>query len=98
MPFRIRLTSSDGSVIATSVLLAGVGGDRLARIRIKDFFPTPEATADQVTTQALVDSSYMAKVTGITFESAATPVTTAGTTVTIAQLTLHGASTAGLCH
>jgi hypothetical protein len=97
VPFRIRLLTSDGS-LSRAVLLAGVGGDRLARIRIKDFFPGPEATAAQVAAAGLVDPSYMAKVAGIAIESAATGVTGAKTfTAHIAQLTLHGAATSGLC-
>jgi hypothetical protein len=105
VPFRIRLLTSDGSTTVTS-LLAGVGGERLARIRMKDFFPGPEATEAMVASMPLVDSSYMAKVTGIAFESAATlvapsgaPATFTGGTFTtnIEQITLHGVDTSSLC-
>ena len=78
VPFRIRLLTSDGSTTVTA-LLAGVGGDRVARIRIKDFFPGPEVAESQVSSMALVDPTYLAKVTGIAFESAATTAAPSGT-------------------
>jgi hypothetical protein len=97
IPFRIRLLTGDGSM-STTVLLAGVGGDRTARIRVKDFFPGPEASTDQVTAAGLVNADYMAKVTGIAFESAATVTTGTGDFNThIKQITLHGVATAALC-
>jgi hypothetical protein len=105
VPFRIRLLTSDGSTTVTA-LLAGVGSDRLARIRIKDFFPGPEASESQVATMPLVDSSYMAKVNGIAIESAATMVAPSGSpasftggsfTTTIKQITLHGVDSSSLC-
>ncbi len=97
VPFRVRLLTSDGAP-SMAVLLAGVGGDRTARIRVKDFAPGPEATAQQVTAAGLITGDYMAKVTGIAFESAATAVTGAKAFKThIDQLTLHGADTATLC-
>ncbi|HVR64181.1 MAG TPA: hypothetical protein VMU50_19915 [Polyangia bacterium] len=97
VPFRIRLLPADGSPTMT-VLLAGVGGDRTARIRVKDFMPGPEATAAQVTAAGLVGGDYMAKVAGIAFESAATAVTGGKMFTThIDQLTLHGADTTALC-
>ena len=105
VPFRIRLLTSDGSTTATA-LLAGVGGNRTARIRIKDFFPGPEVAESQVSNMSLVDSAYMAKVTGIAFESAATTAAPSGTpgnfpggtfTTKIQQITLHGVATASLC-
>jgi hypothetical protein len=55
---------------------------------------------------ALVDSSFMAKVNGIAFESAATMVAPSGApgtfmggdyTATIEQITLHGVATSSLC-
>jgi hypothetical protein len=96
-PFRIRLLTSDGP-ITTTVLLAGTGGDRLARVRVKDFFPGPEASASDVAGATLVDSAYMAKVDGIAFESAATAVTGAKPFTThIQQITLHGVSSNDLC-
>ena len=97
VPFRIRLLTSGG--VSTTVLLAGTGGtDRLARIRVKDFFPGREATDDDVIEMPLVDAAYMDKVNGISFESAATLATSAKTFNThIRQITLHGANTAGLC-
>jgi hypothetical protein len=97
VPFRIRLLTSDGT-LTTTVLLAGTGGDRLARIRVKDFFPGPEAAASDVASAALVDGAYMGKVTGIAFESAATAVTGAKSFNThIQQITLHGVSSNDLC-
>jgi hypothetical protein len=105
VPFRIRLLTSDGSTTVTA-LLAGVGSDRTARIRIKDFFPGPEAAESQVGNMGLVDSAYMAKVTGIAFESAATTAAPSGTpgsfpggtfTTQIEQITFHGVATADLC-
>jgi hypothetical protein len=97
VPFRIRLHTNDGSP-STTVLLAGIGSDRLARIRIKDFFPGPEASAAMVNTASLVDANYMAKVSSIAFESAATAVTGARSFTThVKQITLHGASTVSLC-
>ncbi len=105
VPFRIRLLTNDGSPSVTA-LLAGVGGDRLARIRVKDFFPGPEAGESQVAGAALVDSAYMAKVNGIAFESAATMVAPSGAPgtfpggdfkTTIEQVTLHGVATSSLC-
>jgi hypothetical protein len=104
VPFRIRLLANDGTSV--TALLAGVGGDRLARIRVKDFFPGPEVSESQVQTAALVDSTYMAKVNGIAFESAATLAAPSGApgnfaggnyTTTIEQITLHGVATSSLC-
>jgi hypothetical protein len=105
VPFRIRLLTSDGSTTVTA-LLAGVGSDRTARIRIKDFFPGPEVAESQVSDMGLVDATYMAKVTGIAFESAATTAAPSGPpgnfpggkfTTQIEQITLHGVATADLC-
>jgi hypothetical protein len=105
VPFRIRLLTSDGSTTVTT-LLAGVGGDRVARIRVKDFFPGPEAGESQLASASLVDSAYLANVTGIAFESAATQAAPSGApgafvggtfTTKIEQLTLHGVATASLC-
>jgi hypothetical protein len=97
VPFRIRLLT-DGGGFSTTVLLAGVGGDRTARIRVKDFFPGPEASADQVTSNGRVDADFMAKVAGIQIESAATPVTGFKSFKTdIKQITLHGVNSADLC-
>jgi hypothetical protein len=96
-PFRIRLLTSDGA-LSTTVLLAGTGSDRLARVRVKDFFPGPEASPAEVTGAGLVNGDYMNKVTGIAFESAATAVTGAKSFNThILQLTVHGVSTNDLC-
>ncbi len=97
VPFRIRLVTSTG--ISTTALLAGVGGDRLARIRIKDFFPGPEASQADVTGFTTpVNAAYMANVIGIKIESAATQVTGAKAFNTkIEQITLHGVATSALC-
>jgi hypothetical protein len=97
VPFRIRLLTANGTLSKT-VLLAGVGGDRQARIRVKDFFPGPEASAADVSAATLVDGAYMAQVSGIAFESAATAVTGAKAFNThIEQITLHGVASASLC-
>ncbi len=98
VPFRVRLLTGSGA-LSTTALLAGVGGDRLARIRIKDFFPGPEASQSDVTSFAgPVNADYMAKVTGIQIESAATQVTGAKAFNTkVEQITLHGVATSSLC-
>jgi hypothetical protein len=100
VPFRVRLLTSDGETVSTTALLAGVGTtDRVARIRVKDFFVGPEAPASVVNSAGLVDAAYMGKVTGIGFESAQT-ATTGGMkkfTTHIKQLTLHGVATQALC-
>jgi hypothetical protein len=100
VPFRVRLLTSDGETVSTTALLAGVGTtDRVARIRVKDFFVGPESPANVVGAAGLVDAAYMAKVTGIGFESAQT-ATTGGMkkfTAHIKQLTVHGVATAALC-
>jgi hypothetical protein len=96
VPFRIRLLTADGD--DRTVLLAGVSGDRLARIRVKDFFPAPENASDKIAAAGLVNADYMAKVTGIQIESAATEATGAKKfKAQIKQLTLHGVATAALC-
>jgi hypothetical protein len=99
VPFRIRLLTSDGTVSMTVLLAGGAGGDHTARIRVKDFFPGSESTPETFTAAGLVNAAYMAKVTGISFESAATQIS--GSTKTynthIKQLTLHGVATPALC-
>jgi len=97
VPFRVRLITKDGT-LSTTVLLAGTGGDRVARIRVKDFFAAPEAASSAVASAKLVDTAYMDKVAGISFESAATAITGAKTFTThIKQITLHGVATTDLC-
>jgi hypothetical protein len=100
IPFRVRLLTASGTV-STTVLLAGVGGDRLARIRMKDFFPGPEASQSDVTSFTTpVNAAYLANVTGIQFESAATPVQAPAAkafNTKIEQITLHGVATSALC-
>jgi hypothetical protein len=100
VPFRVRLLTSDGETPSTTALLAGVGTtDRVARIRVKDFFVGPEAPANIAKAATLVDGAYMAKVTGIAIESAQTEASGGGKKFTthIKQLTLHGVATAALC-
>ena len=98
VPFRVRLMTGDG-LVSTTVLLAAVGGERTARIRVKDFAPGLEASASEVRKAKLVDDDYLEKVVGIAFESAATGVTGKGTFKTeIKQITLHGTSTENLCN
>ena len=100
VPFRVRLLTSDGDTPSVTALLAGVGTtDRVARIRVKDFFVGPEAPAAVAKAATLVDANYMAKVTGIAIESAHTAVTGGNKKFTthIRQLTLHGVATAALC-
>jgi len=98
VPFRIRFLTTDGTV-STTALLAAVGNDRVARIRVKDFFPGLEASSSEVSSMSLIDASYMEKVNGLAIESAATAVTGTGTFKTeIQQITLHGVKTADLCN
>jgi hypothetical protein len=52
----------------------------------------------QVVGSTIVDSTYLSKIAGISFESATTSTTGAGAFTThILQMTLHGATTASLC-
>jgi hypothetical protein len=97
VPFRVRFLTTDGTV-STTVLLAGTGAERTARIRAKDFIPGPETNPDDINAATWVDSSYLKKVSGIQFESAATQVTGAKDfTTNIEQVTLHGVNTNDLC-
>jgi hypothetical protein len=97
VPFRIRLRTADGTQEST-VLLGGVGGVRTARIRAKDFFPAPDALATEAVNATIVNSAYLSKIVGISFESASTTATGAKAFNThILQMTLHGVSTANLC-
>ena len=88
-PFRIRLIS--GSGLSMQVLLAGVGGERIARIRMKDFRPDPYADANGILSQGFVDENYLAQVNGISIENAAT---TGNLTynVKIKRIIFHGMS------
>jgi hypothetical protein len=96
MPFRIRLMTADGD--HRTVLLAGTTGDRQARIRIKDFFASFDGQPDKIATAALTNADYMAKVTGISIESAGTALhRNVKSKTQIQQLTLHGAATQALC-
>jgi hypothetical protein len=100
VPIRIRLMTGDASIPSVTALLAGVGTtERTARIRIKDFFIGPEASAMQTKTAKLVDQAWMANVSGIAIESAQTAVTGGMKKFTthIKQLTLHGVATSALC-
>ena len=96
VPFRIRLYSNDKP--AVSVLLAGVGGTRTARIRMKDFVVDAWADPADIAKMPLVDQAYLESVSGMAIESGATGVTGTGTfTVKIKQITLHGVATKDLC-
>jgi hypothetical protein len=100
VPFRVRLLTGDADTPSVTALLGGVGTvDRVARIRVKDFFVGPEAPAAVAKAAPLVDAAYMAKVTGIAIESAHTAITGGNKKFTthIKQLTLHGVATAALC-
>jgi hypothetical protein len=100
VPFRVRLLTVDGETPSTTVLLAGTGTtDRVAHIRVKDFFLGPEAPSAVAQTATLVDANYMGKVNGIAIESAHTAITGGMKKFTahIKQLTLHGVATAALC-
>jgi hypothetical protein len=100
VPFRVRLLTGDGETPSTAALLAGVGTtDRVARIRVRDFFIGPEAPSAVAQTATLVDANYMAKVSGIAIESAHTAITGGNKKFTthIKQLTLHGVATSALC-
>jgi hypothetical protein len=92
--------TGDASIPSVTALLAGVGtAERTARIRIKDFFIGPEASAMQAKSAKLVDQAWMNNVSGISIESAQTGVTGGMKKFTthIKQLTLHGVATSALC-
>jgi hypothetical protein len=96
VPFYVRLLTPSGTQM--TVLLSAVGGNRTARIRVRDFSPAWEASAAEVTAANHVDAAYMATVNGIGFEAAGTEVTGTGTFNThIEQITFHGAATTELC-
>jgi hypothetical protein len=96
VPFRVRLYSDDKPSV--SVLLAGVGGTRTARIRAKDFVVENWSTPEEIANMPLVDASYMKSVSGMAFESATNGVTGTGDfTLKIKQITLHGVATKDLC-
>jgi hypothetical protein len=69
-PVRVRLITPESGPLAMQVLLAGVGGERIVRIRAKDFMPDPYAEPAKIAAQGFVDKAYMAKVVGLSFESA----------------------------
>jgi hypothetical protein len=89
-PFRIRLLTDEATgPLPMQVLLAGVGGQRVARIRVKDFSPDPYADPAKLATAGFVDSAYMSKVIGIAFESASVKDNTSFQ-VKIKQIHVHG--------
>jgi hypothetical protein len=72
-PVRIVLVPDTGSaVLPLEVLLAGIGGPRKARIRMKDFGPSPYQPAAEIEGQDFVDEDYLKEIVGITFDSATT--------------------------
>ena len=89
-PFRIRLLTEEASgKLSMQVLLAGVGGERVARIRSKDFAPDNYADPTAILAAKLVDSDYLSKVVGISFESASTK-DNRDFQVKIKQIHVHG--------
>jgi peptidoglycan/xylan/chitin deacetylase (PgdA/CDA1 family) len=92
-PFRIRLNPSTDEIseMSMQVLLAGVGGERKARIRIGDFRPDPYADPDDIASHGFVDDEYMGKIGGISFENAST-VDQTSYTVQIKRIVFHGLS------
>jgi hypothetical protein len=89
-PIRVRLLPAAGSGLTSKqVLLAGVGGERNARMRIKDFRPDPYATPDDILAADFVDESYLAQVVGLSFESAST-VDQTSFELNIRQIIVHG--------
>jgi len=70
-PIRVRLLTDEADrLLPMQALLSGVGGERAARIRIKDFTPDPYQDPTAIASHDFVDAAYMAKVVGISFESA----------------------------
>lgn len=89
VPFRVRALPAEGSgLLGMQALLAGVGGERKARIRIKDLRPDPYAAPTALASANFVDAGYMARVAGLSFESAATKPGTY--TVKIKRIVVHG--------
>ncbi len=96
-PFRLRLLpdTSEPGAPALQVLLAGVGGERTARIRIKDFRPDPYTDADVISAADFAGPAYLAKVSGLSIENAST--TGAGAhSVKLKYVAFHGLQTAKL--
>lgn len=89
-PFRIRLLPDEGeSALPMQALLAGVGGVRTARIRIKDFRPDVYASPTAINAAGHVDDAYMGDIAGIAFENAA-PMDQLTYTVKINKIVFHG--------
>ena len=90
-PFRLRLIPDDGvsTDAAMQVLVAGVGGERTARIRMKDFRPDPYEDPAVIAAQGFVDDAYMQNVNGLSIESASTHDQTTFA-VNIKKIVLHG--------
>ncbi len=91
-PFRIRLLPDAGDLttLPMQVLLAGVGSERTARIRMKDFTPDPYAPAADIAAQGYVDTRYLDRIAGLSFENASTRDETSYK-VKIKKIVLHGA-------
>ncbi len=90
-PFRVRLLpeESDTSTLSMQALVAGVGGERVVRIRVKDFRPDPYADPVAIAKASFVDSDYLGKVAGLSFESASTK-DEVSFTLKIKQIIVHG--------
>jgi len=89
-PIRIRLLTDEATgPLSMQVLLAGVGGERVARIRMKDFSPDPYADPARLAAAGFVDSAYLSKVVGLAFESASVKDNTTFQ-VKIKQIHVHG--------
>jgi hypothetical protein len=72
-PIRVRLLTDEATgPLPMQALLAGVGGERAVRIRIKDFAPDPYQDPERIASAGFVDAAYMSQVVGLSFEAAAT--------------------------
>jgi hypothetical protein len=94
-PFRVRLLTEDSGPLSMQVLLAGVGGERKARLRVRDFMPDNYADAAKIAGAGFVDKAYMSKVIGLSIESASTKDRTSFD-VKIKRIVVHGLSEGAL--
>ncbi len=94
-PFRVRLLTEENGPAALQALLAGVGGERTARIRVKDFRPDPYLNADAIAAAGFVNSTYLSEVIGLGIESASTE-DSSSFKVDIKKIVVHGLDTAAL--
>ena len=88
-PFRVRLIPENESDTSMQVLLAGTGGERVARVRIKDFRPDNYTDPNKIASAGFVDQAYLEKVIGISIEAAPT-TGQRDFTVKIKRIVSHG--------